>query len=134
MFAAKSGYTIVGASEKGSGTMPTPYRFINVRLSMDDLDITQNIKMVRQITVSGKIKTDNGPPIYGAHITPVFSGVPSRSDKSATSDSDGSYIVEVPPFMNVRIKVEADGYAPAWSRTLKLYDKPVAGFDVYLNA
>jgi hypothetical protein len=116
---AKDGYTVQDGRSQGFGQARG---YVTIALGSDKLEVERDIQMVPTITISGRVQNEKGDPVAGAKLGLVAENY-GGSDLKVESKPDGSFRMEVAPFMRCRVKARASGYALAYSDILNVEEK-----------
>jgi len=123
--AEKKGYALVSRQPHD------PY--IRIQLAPDNLEITQNIEMMRAVTISGVVKTADDLPVTDAKVVLYTSRNWSQRDQFTPVDESGEFTLDAEPFLPCRVKAEAPGYAASFSDQVTVQDTPVKGVDIIMR-
>ncbi len=123
--AEKKGYALV------SRQLHDPY--IRVQLTPDNLEVTQNIEMVRAVTISGVVKTADDLPVTDAKVVLYSSRNRPQHDQFTPVDELGAFTLDAEPFVPCRVKAEAPGYAASFSDQVTAQDTPVRGVTIIMR-
>jgi hypothetical protein len=125
---SKEGYSVEGDRRYGQ-----PYGYVSVQLGSGKLEVEKDIQMVPSISISGRVQTEKGDPVAGAKLG-LMDESHRGGNQSAESKVDGSFKLEASPFMRVRVKASATGYAAAFTEILSIEEKSLTDVVVTMLA
>lgn len=105
-----------------------------VTLPPDKWDIEQDIELVRNMTISGTVRDQDGNPVPSASVSLLSSTFNIANEKPTPVNAGGHYEMEVAPDTTIRVKAEAAGYGPAYSKSVAIAKAGVSDIDITLNA
>jgi len=108
-----------------------PYMFI--RLTLDSLEITQNIEMMQTVTISGMVKDANGQPVHDAKVAIYSLDNRRMRDPLTTADEAGAFALEAEAFVVCRVRAKAPGYASSFSDVVEVKDTDVKDVAVIMK-
>lgn len=136
---ADGNYTLVGVrqesvemiAEKPGNMIPAPsltqFSYIQpAPLSLERLDITQNIELQRSITIDGFVRSHDGEPINDAVVTQIRFGVSVAADDAPPrTDHAGAFSIPVQQYSTHRLQAKAGGRPVGISDLIEVADAPV---------
>jgi len=122
LIAEKKDYIMVTDPEEGS--------FVTISLPQESLEVTQNLQMIKGITISGKVETQEGLPVTNANVV-VYGMVVWK--QSHPVDELACFKITVPLFTTCFLKAEAPEFFPAFSEEIFVKDKPVENVILVMN-
>ena len=125
----------INAQKRGYAihTKHTHQNHIPLDLKPDNLEITQNMEMLRKTTISGKVITQEGQPLPEAQVVLHSRNFISQRGKPENVDSSGMFSLEAKPFTTCRIKATAPGFPFAFSRQIHVQEEQVRNVEIILK-
>lgn len=107
--------------------------YIDLNLDMDNLEITKIIEMVSQVTVSGKVISEDGESVSDAEVMLYSQFGDRRNRKNYNVDQNGNFTLPAKPSTEYRIKASAPGFPPSFSKIIDVGDNSVEGVKIILK-
>lgn len=109
--------------------------YLPLRIEPGQLEVRRDIDLTPALTVSGRVKTEDGKPVPGVRVMEAYEARMFKEKTSAVvTDKQGHFEVHVTPFSDFSLRAEAPGFPPAFSRSVNIRSLPVEDVDITLLA
>jgi len=107
--------------------------YFELRLSPELLIVTKDIRMRKEVVISGKVLTEDNRPVAGAEVYLCIIQKEDMPRIFTPVDGSGAFSLPCPPYVYARILARAAGYAKAYSNPVQVGKSPVENVNVILR-
>lgn len=104
-----------------------------IQLTNDSTEANKDVPMVKTIMVRGVVVTRDEVPVSHAEVAAYDNRNYNHNAKKTSVNADGTFELEVMPFVKLIVEAEAGGFGPVISEQLDITTKDVDGLKLVMD-